>query len=405
MTSRNGDPDPAAPPIGRDRSVLRRAVDYLTTAWLILGVTVALVIALELTYRAQGTIRRVLSGQEAALTADSLRRAQLHPNRETEWWDDYSNGAGWTVRFDPYRGIWPDSVTGRYLRIDTLGRRATFDPTPAVGEVEHIWMFGGSAMFGYLVRDRHTIPSLLAEELHVRGVEGVRVHNLAQSTFNLTQGVSTLVLELRAGRVPDLVVFLDGNNEVAPPSQYGQVGAILNQDRLAERLTGAPPGVADLVTRHFELAERLARHARRAHAMPPPGDAALCPEIASQYGNLTDVVRALASHFDFAAEFYWQPMLATSAKPRTEWEELATTEKEWGAFVRACTAAVDDAMKARGYTDFRTLTALFDGETESVFVDDYGHLTEAANRVVAEALARDLIPVLREHRQRRDPGN
>jgi hypothetical protein len=361
----------------------------MATAWGILGVTLALVAGLELSYRAQASLRRAIRTDPSV----GERRAELHPNRDTDWWADYGEGARSSVHFDPYRGIWPDPVSGRYVNIDSLGRRHTFHPNPGADgdDAVDVWMFGGSAMWGYLVRDRYTIPSLLVDELKLRGVENVRVHNLAQSTFNLTQEVATLVLELRAGRTPDAVVFLDGNNEIAPPFQSGRPGMILNQDRLAARLSDDPPGAFDLTIGRLELVSRLLQVAQ---PPPPPGDLSLCPEIAREYANLTDVVRALGASYGFTSAFYWQPMLATTGKARTEWENLIPEAPGWRDMVIGCTHAVDDLTSRRGYEDYENLGGLFDAEIGSVYIDDYGHMTEASNRVVASTLADDLLPIV-----------
>jgi hypothetical protein len=384
----SGGPTTPSPALAR----LLRIGRFLAQGWIIVGLSVVVLIGMEVTYRTQGALRRAVRDDARVLSPEDLDRSPLHPNADTHWWADYAAGRPhWSVHFDPYRGIWADSITGTYINIDSLGRRATYDPTPVDEPVTDIWMFGGSAMWGYLVRDRYTIPSLVAEDLQRRGLGGVRVHNLAQSTFNLTQEVNSLILELRAGRVPDLVVFLDGNNEVAPAFQSREVGMILNQERLTTRLNASPPGFLTVLATKLQLVQRLTPS-----PSPPEGldDAPLCAEIAWQYANLTDVARGLGSSYGFASRFYWQPMLAISGKPRTEWEESVSDSEAWGSLVSQCTAAVDDSMQARGYGDYRSLGALFDSVSGPVFIDDFGHMTEDSNHLVAKAIVDDLVNIL-----------
>ena len=58
--------------------------------------------------------------------------------------------------------------------------------------------------------------------------------------------------------------------------------------------------------------------------------------------------------------------------------------------VRACTDAADALMSERGAADYVPLHDLFDEDTGSVYLDDYGHTTEEANQRVAERIAADL---------------
>ena len=78
-----------------------------------------------------------------------------------------------------------------------------------------VWMFGGSTMFGWGVSDRHTIPtnlqSLLQNALPDRSVHVV---NHGHTYYTSSMEVSLFLALLRKEKIPDIVIFLDGLNDV-----------------------------------------------------------------------------------------------------------------------------------------------------------------------------------------------
>src|SRR2546422_2514999 len=134
------------------------------------------------------------------------------------------------------RGWWPEPQAARYVHVDSAGRRVTIQPSPSAAGSRRLLLLGGSAMWGYTARDSFTIPSQVARRL--AGAGAVEVVNLGQAAFTLTQEVTTLLLELRRGDVPDVVVFLDGSNGVATTFQSGSPGHVLNEAMFADRFRG-----------------------------------------------------------------------------------------------------------------------------------------------------------------------
>ena len=375
---------------------MAQARAILRDVWLVLGIALVLLVALELAYRAQGAARRALFAQESG---EDPARPQ-HPYADEEWWEAWTAGAGgWQTRFDPYRALWSEPREGLYLSIDSLGRRRTVQPALSPSDVRaRVYLLGGSTMFGYTSRDEGTIPSQLAALLAEAGVAAVDLVNLAQSTFNVTQGLNTLALELRDGRVPDVVAFLDGNNEIAPVFQGGQPGEILNQELVAERVRGGERSMATLLVRSLTFVERLRRLVERgasAGTPPAPRDPRLlCGEIVDTYFGAVSVVDALATAYGFEAFFFWQPMLAITNKEVTPFERSVRTSEDWTALIRECTRLAISEAELRGMDGFVSLASVFDDWAESVFLDDYAHVTEEGNRRIAEAMLEPMMPVL-----------
>lgn len=368
------------------RAVISRFVAALRDAWLILGVTLVLFLALDLLYRAQGAARRAL---RPLPPASPSALAPNHPNAGEAWWREVHSGkhiTGGGIRYDPFRGWWQLPHTSRYLNVDAEGRRITVQTPPAPGPRRLVYMFGGSVMWGWIVRDSFTIPSQVATRLRRLGYADVEVVNLSQSMFDLAQNLATLLVELRWGRVPAVAVFLDGNNEVAPVVQSRVLGKILNEELLARRFsrkTGLGYDLAALL-HNSALVRRLTD---RVSPLPTTSTAALCDSVAGSYSREVRVIGSLAATFRFAPVFLWQPLRATSKKPLTEWERGIRSGPGWPEMLGRCTAAADSALSDRRGITFFPLHDLFDGDSTSVFLDDYGHLTERGNGIVADYIA------------------
>lgn len=370
------------------KAAISRFVAALRDAWLILGVTLVLFLALDLLYRGQAAARRALRSLPPAFPG---ALDPNHPNAGEPWWReirmDKNPVAGGGIRYDPFRGWWPLPQTSRYINIDAEGRRITVQTPPAPGARRLVYMFGGSVMWGWVVRDNFTIPSQVATRLRRLGYADIEVVNLSQSMFDLAQNLATLLVELRWGRVPAVAVFLDGNNEAAPVFQYREVGKILNEERLARRFSGKSGLGYDFAAllHNSALVRRVTdRTTLPTNPLSTTSTAALCDSVAGSYSREVRVIESVASVLRFAPVFLWQPLRATSKKPLTEWERGISSGAVWPEVLRRCTAAADSALSDRRGVTFFPLHHLFDRDSTSLFIDDYGHLTERANGIVAD---------------------
>lgn len=380
-------------------SILTRFAGWLRDGWLIVGVTLVFLVGLEGVYRGQAALRRALRWTTPTVDANPA-----HPYAGQPWyalWESREGAVSEPDRYDPYRGWWPQSYRFRYLNVDSAGRRVTPQSASSSGHPRRIFMLGGSTMWGYTARDSATIPTLLAQKLHALGLGDVEVVNFAQSGFTLTQEAITLLLELRAGNVPEVVVFLDGNNEVATAFQAGSPGHILNEDLFRQRFELTRRSLWEDVLglgRHSALVERLGRVAAGSTPVrvPPRGldPEAVCDDIAFYYRNLVRSIEALGREFGFQTLFLWQPLRATTGKTVTPWERSFPHRDEYRRLLRQCTAAVDSVMADQIRRNYIPLHPLFDDDTSSVFLDDFGHVTEAANTKIADRIAASIVPLL-----------
>ncbi|HVQ27910.1 MAG TPA: hypothetical protein VMV01_22165 [Planctomycetota bacterium] len=317
-----------------------------------------------------------------------------------DWSDDY-----WRefhdskeMRWEPYVYFRRRPYAGRYIRVDERGLRSTWNPPgPAAGP--RVWMLGGSALWGTGARDDDTIPSLVSRRLAESG-RPCQVVNLGESGWVATQELVMLAREVQAGRVPDVVVFFDGVNEVAAARQGSTAGIPQNEwNRVAE----------------FNLSDDRVRLARRLGQKLFTGlvrlSAILDARSASQAAldrdaidrRAADAVRSYAQALRLAVDLgqargfdvlaYCQPVISDRRAPsdyeRRVWEAASAQDREWQAAFEAAVAASPDLAAL----PFESVAHLLDETPGPVFID-YCHVSEAGNAVVADAIVADLLPLL-----------
>jgi len=101
-----------------------------------------------------------------------------------------------------------------------------------------VYVLGGSTVWGVGSPDSCTIPARMLSELASRTDRPIDVRNLGQLGWVSTQELLELVLRIRGGDRPDLVVFLDGMNDVSAAYQSGIAGVHQNFPEIAARMEG-----------------------------------------------------------------------------------------------------------------------------------------------------------------------
>src|SRR5262245_41401574 len=157
---------------------VRGALLRLQTLWSIVGLTLLLVLVLELALR-------------GCFWLKDRRTVQPPPDRRVI--EEGYHGALWPVahyrelnslwdQWHPYVYFRQRPFRGETINIDQDGLRAIWQPPSAKDGVEEsnpplkILMLGGSSLWGFGARDDYTIPSLIAHGLHEIGV-AVEVRN------------------------------------------------------------------------------------------------------------------------------------------------------------------------------------------------------------------------------------
>ena len=287
---------------------------------------------------------------------------------------------------------------GEYIRVDERGRRHTW--SPPIGEhAPRVFVFGGSTTWGAGARDDYTIPSLLAKQLHAAGLD-VRVTNFGESGYVSTQAVISLLLELQSGRVPDVVVFYDGANDLFAALQNERPGVPQNEDnRRSEFNLSRRRGklTALMLRKTFVGIDRLATRLRSAGAAPTPEveTRAVASQTVQVYAHNLLIVEALSQSFGFEALYYWQPSVFSKQR-RTPYEEslVASRPARERAIFDDAVSLIAESQELARIESFRDLSGVFGDAPEPVFFD-FIHVSELGNAVLASAMKRDVMAQLR----------
>lgn len=377
--------------------VTQRLVPILRTVrdgWVIIGVTLLLFLGLEGAYRGKVLLGTLLFGSGPVDPVDQ----SLHPYAGQDWFREFQiESARRADRFDPYRGYWSKPLAGRWKNVDGLGRRVTIQPPYDTLTARRILMLGGSTLFGFNAPDSATIPSLTAARLAARNLRNFEVVNLGQGGFNFTQEVITLQLELAHGRTPAVAVFFHGQNDLQALNAFGEPGHAFTEPRtqslidrgrrgFGQELIGLG-GYSALIRRMQTMLGHSGGTGTGRH-----DDEALCEPSARYYRELARSVEALARDRGFDVLFVQQPLLATSNKPLSRWER--TIRQPSPLWFRACASAIDSAMRPAFGHRYVSFASLFDGDTATMYTDQFAHLTIDAHKVIAERIAQLIAPAV-----------
>jgi lysophospholipase L1-like esterase len=265
---------------------------------------------------------------------------------------------------------------GEGISINELGLRTAMPSMKNIGEWR-IAVTGGSAAWGWRMRDADTIPVQLQQILHRDGHSNVTIYNFAIDSVTIGEELAILK-RFRELYAIDQVLFYTGAND----STASYISDAAVQGKYAGLISGVNA---------FELI----KVAGRLNAMlvePSPSllaklDNELLPKLALRNSLRDGVIaaqqycRALAISCDFAL----QPMLSTRKRPIGPEVRLAKTlsqvypryDKVIETMYRT---TISTGLPIQDYSD------PFDQTVEPYFFDAV-HINEAGNRLVAERIA------------------
>jgi len=394
-----------------------KMLTYLQDTWLILGITLFLLVLLEIIFSIAFLVRdHVTVSDSRILDAQSQREE----DRDTPWRNEYAKEMEEnSLRWEPYIYWRRKPYEGKYININSDGIRLT---TPSqtspdqAGRSLRVFMFGGSTMWGTSARDACTIPSFLAKALQGRG-KRIEIINFGETGYVSTQEVMLLLLQLRKGNVPDMVIFYDGVNDTYSAYQNGIAGIpqnevnrvkefnLLKPERLHDlQKTSVKGTLNNLSTIRFVKGLLLKLNIRKELKSIPERNKLdnaeyLAEQVVNTYLGNMEIVKALATSYRFKFLFYWQPTIF-------EKNELSDYEK--GVYGGQDEQDMHDFYK-KTYRIMRRTESLLDDNTfhdistifldvrESVYIDWF-HTSEHGNNRIAQAMAEDLVPLLASYR-------
>lgn len=398
---------------GRIGKLLLHARD----AWLIVGVTflclLLLEIALSLAYFAADRVR-------ASSSASLDERARADVYSDVAWTKEYFKELEEcsVTRWVPYVYWRRQPYEGQHINVDEDGTRRTWgrkEVDAGTSDPLRVFTFGGSAMWGVGARDDFTIASCLARTLDEKGIP-CEVTNFGESGYVSTQGVIALLLQLRDGNIPDLVIFYDGVNDIYSAYQQQVAGLPQNEfHRALEFNLSQPKGYRSLratfirrmvgelsmvrlahnLLRKVGIEAKPADSATRQDAVANPAvNDTLLWEVLAVYEANVRVVRVLGQAYGFEALFYWQPTVFGRERPTPFEQKVQQGIVALQPYCETMYKLVqqDDFCRAHDGL-FHDMTGIFSQVQQPIFID-WCHISEWGNEQIAEKMAADTIRLL-----------
>lgn len=306
-------------------------------------------------------------------------------------------------RYEPYVVWRSPPFQGDHLTVDDLGIRGGASGACAP-EAFRIYMFGGSAMWGWGAPDWGTIPAYLRKELESRNGAPVCIVNYGEQGFVSVQEVIQLQMLIAAGDIPDAVVFYSGVNDVFAADQAGRPILHQNLREIAAGFEHAEPSLVRWlqsldVVRVTRLVTSPLLRARvgGGTGAPPVGRAAeLADQVVDTYLRSYETVGALSGRFGFRYALFWQPHILEGGKPLTPEERSMQEGLDWVVpltpravelFSRAYERIPAEAARRE---HLHYLGDVFDDVEAQLWIDTWGHVTPEGNEIVATRIAEAL---------------
>jgi lysophospholipase L1-like esterase len=290
---------------------------------------------------------------------------------------------------------------GQFVNLDPDTGRKTWNPPNLKPPVTTVFVFGGSACWGYGARDNYTIPSQLSYRLNAQEPH-VRVHNYGEPGYTFTQGVFYLITRLREGSRPNFVIFYDGFNDVYGAYQSGKPGALHNVAQLREKLESKPrqlywQAVKEWFQENVYLYSRVLvrllyrpeeRYREVGAGFTDQELKTLAAGLVQYYAQSLALVDSLSQAYGFKYVCFWQPALFTEARVLPQ-ETRVDVRLEDKKFARLYQFTNQYLAQHSPSPHFYNLTEVLSGRTQPCYVD-LVHLTEKGYGMVADRMEKIL---------------
>ncbi|HUL72267.1 MAG TPA: SGNH/GDSL hydrolase family protein [Vicinamibacterales bacterium] len=294
--------------------------------------------------------------------------------------------------------------------------RRTWNPDASTrpgATVYEVGMFGGSTMEGQGAIDDETIPSQFSKLANAGGGPVVyHVTNYGVGGYTFTQSVYKLLELLREGRHFDLVIFYDGANDIDYAYDFGEAGALAEEDLVRTRLEGSPWAkmtqfgkeqlnacvlcfAVSVVARHTPFLEDrltpwLVRVRDAIHFKKGKGEDTdeepLAEEIAANYAQSHALLERIAAAYQLLYLDAWQPSLMYDSQYAPGEAMLAKMDPRLtDQKLRNLYALSHTDIVAKHLNGFDDLSQALAGRTRACYLDAV-HLCGACNGVVASKL-------------------
>lgn len=307
-------------------------------------------------------------------------------------------------QFYPFVGWRRAPFKGKTIEVDQNGVRVTPGAECSAKSFK-VFTFGASEMWGTGSPNWATIPAHLQNGLEKLRQGPVCVTNFAESAYVSLQNIIMLLMQLRVGNVPDVVVFYTFFDNVYAAYQTGRVGTLENVDQIAARFEGRrdPDRFVDRLRSTYSyrfidmlMAKLTIANPQQAKSISPKlityesmgiDAATLSDLLVQEYFENYKIVSALSQKYGFKYFFFLPPEITLGNKPLTSEEQEMKRSAEGEAGLHKLSTAVYRAMEreASKYQNFYSMVHIFDSYDSLMFIDS-GHVTPVGNQLIAERM-------------------
>jgi len=362
-------------------------------------------------------IPNVISKPTEQLVGEGAPREKVSYYSSQDWAERY-----WyefrltrTQRYYPYVGWRRAPFKGKTIEIDQNGIRVTPGADCSAKSFK-VFTFGESTMWGTGSPNWGTIPANLQKGLEKLRPGPVCVMNFAESAYVSTQDVIMLLVQLRSGNVPDLVLFYSIGGDIGAAYESGRAGVTANLDQIAARFERRrePPTLVDWLrsTYTYSLIDQLmgkltianSQQKELGHAglleraAPTPSEPApyeskgidvakLSDLIVQDYLGNYKIVSALAQKYGFKYFFFAPPIVSLGNKPLTPEEQEMKYRLENDVALDKLLTAVYQTIERESskYQNLYSMVHIFDHYDGLIWIDE-GHVTPIGNQVIAKRM-------------------
>ena len=268
-----------------------------------------------------------------------------------------------------------------------------------------VFTFGESTMWGTGSPNWGTIPANLQKGLEKLRQGPVCVMNFAESAYVSTQDVIMLLVQLRSGNVPDLVLFYSIGGDIAAAYQSGRAGVPANLDQLAARFERReePSRFLDQQrsTYAYSLIDQLIGKLTIANPQqkePTSSQLVTYESMGIDVAKLSDlivedylenykIVSALAQKYGFKYFFFAPPIVSLGNKPLTPEEQEMKYRLESDVALYKLFTAVYRTIEREcsKYQNLYSMVHIFDRYDSLIWIDA-AHVTPIGNQLIAEGM-------------------
>lgn len=329
------------------------------------------------------------------------------------YWKEYYQAV--QLRFPQQRLPLHKTFEGKYINIDKNGWRKVVseqnqitqnqiqqnpvNKVPQNSIIENkIFLFGNSTLWGVGSPDSLTIPSLFAQKINQLATNKtqIEVQNFAVCSWNSTQMLVQLQIELQKGNIPRTVIFLNGATDMSRTLVEGGLSEVQNYEILSQK-TASKIGIdSNFMATNIEyLLQRINTYKilRKLQNLSPYR---LAENSINSQNNLQNVAKAVAKNYfknymliDSLSKQYkfnyvvcWQPFSLKRA------EEMHPEDAFFRNFATAVNQEIVQQSQLNLYPNFYNLAdslKALQAKKGNLFLD-YCHLTTFGNQYIVDIL-------------------